>query len=68
MLEEGYDPAFGARPLRRVVERQIENALAKRILSGEFEDGQKVVVDFKDGAYDFEKTDAAGSSNKAEAS
>ena len=68
LVEEGYDPAFGARPLRRVVERQIENALAKRILSGEFEDGEKIIVDFKDDAYDFEKSDASGSDTKAAAS
>ena len=68
LVEEGYDPAFGARPLRRVVERQIENALAKRILSGEFEDGEKIIVDFKDDAYDFEKAAATGSSTKAAAS
>ncbi|MCH8008164.1 MAG: ATP-dependent Clp protease ATP-binding subunit, partial [Chloroflexi bacterium] len=68
LVEEGYDPAFGARPLRRVVERQIENALAKRILSGEFEEGEKIIVDFKDDAYDFEKADAAGSTSKAAAS
>ncbi len=68
LVEEGYDPAFGARPLRRVVERQIENALAKRILSGEFADGEKIVVDFKDDAYDFEKSDAPKSSDKAAAS
>ena len=68
LVEEGYDPAFGARPLRRVVERQIENALAKRILSGEFEDGEKIVVDFKDDAYSFEKTDVTASDSKAAAS
>ena len=68
LVEEGYDPAFGARPLRRVVERQIENALAKRILSGEFEEGEKIVVDFKDDAYSFEKTDATGATSKAAAS
>ena len=68
LVEEGYDPAFGARPLRRVVERQIENALAKRILSGEFEDGQAIIVDFKDDAYDFEKSDAPAPSDKAAAS
>ena len=64
LVEEGYDPAFGARPLRRVVERQIENALAKRILAGEFEDGEKIVVDFKDDAYGFEKSGAAATSGK----
>jgi ATP-dependent Clp protease ATP-binding subunit ClpC len=41
----GFDPAFGARPLRRAVQRHVENELAKRILSGEFYQGDVVVVD-----------------------
>ena len=67
LVKEGYDPAFGARPLRRVVERRVENALAKRILSGDFEDGAHVVVDFKDEAYTFEKAPASGSPSKTAA-
>ena len=59
LVEEGYDPAYGARPLRRVVERQIENALARRILAGEFAEDERIVVDYaKDGGYTFSK--AAG--------
>ena len=57
LVREGYDPAYGARPLRRVIQRRIENELAKRILSGEFHDGQCVVVDFADGAYHFTAQD-----------
>ncbi|MEO6044744.1 MAG: hypothetical protein ABIQ47_12590, partial [Tepidiformaceae bacterium] len=53
VVEEGYDPAYGARPLRRTVQRRIENELARRILSGEFHDGQCVVVDFADGNFTF---------------
>ncbi|MCH7511853.1 MAG: AAA family ATPase, partial [Chloroflexi bacterium] len=56
LVEEGYDPAYGARPLRRVVERQVENALARRILEGEFAESDRIVVDYtKDGGYTFEK-------------
>ncbi|MCH8994835.1 MAG: AAA family ATPase [Chloroflexi bacterium] len=56
LVEEGYDPAYGARPLRRVVERQVENALARRILSDEFAEGERVLVDYtKDDGYTFEK-------------
>ena len=56
LVEEGYDPAYGARPLRRVVERQVENALARRLLEGEFAESDRIVVDHtKDGGYTFEK-------------
>ena len=53
LAREGYDPAFGARPLRRTLQRRVENELAKRVLSGEFHSGEKVTVDFWDGAYTF---------------
>ncbi len=53
IVREGYDPAYGARPLRRTINRRVENELAKRILSGEVHDGQCVVVDFADGKYVF---------------
>ena len=53
VVREGYDPTYGARPLRRTVQRRIENELAKRVLAGEFHDGEKIVVDFADGQYIF---------------
>jgi ATP-dependent Clp protease ATP-binding subunit ClpB len=45
LAEEGYDPVYGARPLRRVIQREIENALAGRILSGEIPDGSHIRID-----------------------
>jgi ATP-dependent Clp protease ATP-binding subunit ClpC len=57
LVREGYDPAFGARPLRRVVQRRIENELARRILSGEVKTGQCVTVDFSEGEYHFSARD-----------
>ena len=45
LVDEGFDPTFGARPLRRAIERSIENEVAKRVLSGEFDDGDVVEVD-----------------------
>ncbi|WP_337843875.1 ATP-dependent chaperone ClpB [Thermus sp.] len=45
LAERGYDPVFGARPLKRVVQRALETPLAEKILSGEIRDGDKVVVD-----------------------
>ena len=43
--ELGWDPAFGARPLKRVIQQQIENGLAQRILAGEVADGDLVNID-----------------------
>ncbi len=49
LANEGYDPDFGARPLRRVIQNKIEDALSDRILAGEFEAGQTVEVDYVNG-------------------
>jgi len=45
IAEEGYDPAYGARPLKRAIQRLVQNPLAVRILEGEFDEGDTVVVD-----------------------
>ena len=45
LAEEGYDPAFGARPLKRAIQRMIQNPLAMAMLDGRFNDGDTVVVD-----------------------
>ncbi|MCI0786998.1 MAG: AAA family ATPase [Chloroflexi bacterium] len=45
LAKEGFDPVFGARPLRRAVQRHLENALSKGILGGKFKEGDHVVVD-----------------------
>jgi ATP-dependent Clp protease ATP-binding subunit ClpC len=55
LVSEGYDRVFGARPLRRTIERRIESPLAKRILGGEFQEGDAVEVDHADGEYVFRK-------------
>jgi ATP-dependent Clp protease ATP-binding subunit ClpB len=49
----GYDPQFGARPLKRAVQRYLEDPLARRVLSGEFVGGQTVVIDYVDDALTF---------------
>ena len=49
----GYDPAFGARPLRRAISREIETPLARRILAGEVPDNSVLNVDYKDGSFEF---------------
>ena len=50
LADEGYDPAYGARPLRRLVQRESGDELARMILAGDVLDGQKVVVDKVDGS------------------
>jgi ATP-dependent Clp protease ATP-binding subunit ClpC len=60
LVEEGYDPVYGARPLRRVVEREVENALARRILAGEVSGDDRVRVDYSpETGYTFEKVQEA---------
>ncbi len=53
LAEEGYDPTYGARPLKRVIQQRIENPLAQRILSGEFGEGDTVVIDVDKSRHDF---------------
>ena len=49
LVEVGYDPTFGARPLKRAIQTHLENPLAQRILAGDFLPGSTVHVDYKDG-------------------
>jgi len=53
LAEEGYDPQFGARPLRRTLQKHVESQLAKRLLEGQFHPGDVVVVDVSDGQLTF---------------
>ncbi len=50
LAKEGFDPDFGARPLRRVIQRQVEDPLALALLEGRYPEGSTVTVDEKDGA------------------
>jgi len=49
----GFDPVYGARPLKRAIQREIMNPLATAMLKGEVRDGQTVTVDYRDGAFSF---------------
>jgi ATP-dependent Clp protease ATP-binding subunit ClpB len=51
----GFDPVYGARPLKRAIQQQLENPLANKILSGEFGQGDTVAVDAEGGALVFRK-------------
>jgi ATP-dependent Clp protease ATP-binding subunit ClpB len=53
--EAGFDPVYGARPLKRAIQQQIENPLAERILGGSFGPGDRIVVDAGEGGLLFEK-------------
>jgi ATP-dependent Clp protease ATP-binding subunit ClpB len=55
IAERGYDPTYGARPLKRVIQQQIQNPLATEILKREFSEGSRVRVDFADGEFTFER-------------
>jgi ATP-dependent Clp protease ATP-binding subunit ClpB len=46
LVETGYDPSYGARPLKRAIQREIENPLGRQLLEGKIRDGQTVVVDY----------------------
>jgi ATP-dependent Clp protease ATP-binding subunit ClpB len=53
--EAGYDPVYGARPLKRAIQQQLENPLAQRILKGEFAPGDLIRVSAADGKLEFQK-------------
>ncbi|MBC7227397.1 MAG: ATP-dependent chaperone ClpB [Thermoflexales bacterium] len=55
LAEVGYDPVFGARPLKRVIQREVQDPLAMAILRGEFREGDTVRVDVRDGRVVFAK-------------
>lgn len=46
----GFDPVYGARPLKRAIQQELENPLAQRILAGEFIPGELIKIDFNEGA------------------
>ena len=54
---EGYDPTYGARPLKRVIQQQLENPLATEILKGEYAEGTVIQVDWDDHEFVFSSTD-----------
>jgi ATP-dependent Clp protease ATP-binding subunit ClpB len=53
--EAGFDPVYGARPLKRAIQQQIENPLAERILQGQWSPGDRILVAVEDGVLHFEK-------------
>src|SRR5919106_205390 len=67
VAEEGFDPEFGARPLRRTIQRRVENELSRMVLGGSLNPGDRVVVGVEDGELTFEVVEhAAAVSGEAE--
>jgi len=56
IAEHGYQPEFGARPMRRTIQREVDNQLSRMLLDGQVRPGQKVTVDVRDGHLAFETT------------
>ncbi|MCM8805678.1 MAG: ATP-dependent chaperone ClpB [Candidatus Omnitrophica bacterium] len=57
LAEHGYDPNYGARPLKRLIQREIENPLALKLLSGEFKEHDTIEIDVKEDKLSFKKID-----------
>jgi len=55
IMDEGYDPAFGARPLKRTIQQRLENPLAAELLAGKFTDGDKIKINADTHKFTFEK-------------
>jgi ATP-dependent Clp protease ATP-binding subunit ClpB len=53
IAREGFDPVFGARPIRRAIQRLVLDPLAQRVLSGEFPEGSSIYADVRDGKMEF---------------
>ena len=59
LIAEGYDPSYGARPLKRTIQRRILDPLAMRVLQGEFHEGESIRIDVVDGDLKFLRADSA---------
>ena len=59
LAREGFDPVYGARPLRRTVQRYVEDPMSRRLLAGEFAEGDHVIVDADENGLTFAKTGSA---------
>jgi ATP-dependent Clp protease ATP-binding subunit ClpB len=62
LIESGYDAAYGARPLKRAIQKEIETPLARKLVAGEIRDGERIRVDERDGELVFEAPAQAAAS------
>ena len=67
VAREGYDPVYGARPLRRAIQRSIENPLARRLLAGDVSSGGSIRIDVADGQLTFNGETAAAAPRRSSA-
>jgi ATP-dependent Clp protease ATP-binding subunit ClpB len=63
LAERGWDPVYGARPLKRTIQRLVQDPLAMRILEGEFKEGDQIVVDVEGGEITFAKARAGAAAS-----
>jgi ATP-dependent Clp protease ATP-binding subunit ClpC len=63
LADLGYDADMGARPLKRVIQQKVEDPLSDALLSGQFEDGDTILVDVKDGEITLRRAESEPSSN-----
>ncbi|NBT90483.1 MAG: hypothetical protein EBT50_06585, partial [Verrucomicrobia bacterium] len=54
IAREGYDPVYGARPLKRYLQREVETRLSRKLLSGDIPDGSTITLAYKDGNLDIQ--------------
>jgi len=66
LLEQGHDPTYGARPMRRAVEKHLEDPMAEEIIRGDLREGEKIVISAKDDKLVFnqKKAKAKGEDSK----
>jgi ATP-dependent Clp protease ATP-binding subunit ClpB len=67
LAHKGFDPVYGARPLKRALQKEIVDPLALRLLGGEFADGDRIVADVEQGEIAFRKKSAAGDGERPKA-
>ena len=65
LVDEGYDPLYGARPLKRTLQKRVLDPLAMAVLQGEFHEGDEVTLDVVDGALHFDETPGGGALSNA---
>ena len=66
LAREGYDPVYGARPLKRAIQRLVQDPLARRLLEGEFQEGDRIRVDLQGGEIVFVREDPTAAPGKRE--
>jgi ATP-dependent Clp protease ATP-binding subunit ClpC len=64
LVQKGYDPVYGARPLRRAIQKYVENPISTKILQGEFKEGDTIAISLKEDNLSFAALKAAGANTK----